>query len=90
MSYKKYNDDFSFEVVESGQKDSSGDYIYFYKILSSQPEKDVKHFCIENLYPKPQKDNPFSPIIIEFKNATNLGFPEGDIYYYKIKKLKTS
>ena len=31
-------DDFSFEVVESGQKDSSGDYIYSYKILSSQPE----------------------------------------------------
>ena len=92
MGFVRINDKFSVETVESNKRDKCGDYVYFYKIISSEPEDIVKEFCINNLHPKLSdfsKDNLFSPEI-EFKNATNLGFPNGDIYHYKIKKFNTN
>jgi hypothetical protein len=92
MPFIKYSNDFKVQILESKVRNSVGDKISTYKIMSKKSESDVKKFCMEKLdisYKKCEMPNLFSPLLLEFKNETNLNNGMGDIYIYKLMHFNT-
>jgi hypothetical protein len=80
MPFIKYSNDFKVQILESKVRNSVGDKISTYKIMSKKSESDVKKCEMPNL---------FSPLLLEFKNETNLNNGMGDIYIYKLMHFNT-